>query len=107
MSDTSYAVIQLQGKQHKVSEGDQLVVDRLPDEVGKKLTITDVLFVSTGKKISIGTPLVAKTSVTLEVVDHKKGDKIRVSTYKSKSRYRRTYGHRQHLTELKVTKITG
>jgi large subunit ribosomal protein L21 len=107
MSDTSYAVIQLQGKQYKVSEGDQLVVDRLPDEAGNTLKITDVLLVSAGKKLSIGTPLVAKATVTLEVVDHKKGDKIRVATYKSKSRYRRTYGHRQHLTTLTVTKIAA
>lgn len=107
MSDAKYAVIQLQGKQHKVTEGEILVVDKLPEAAGQKIKVTDVLLLNDGKKVTIGTPLVEKAFVSLEVVDQQKGKKIRVATYKSKSRYRRVKGHRQHQTVLKVTKIAA
>lgn len=102
----SYAIIQLQGKQFKVSEGQTITTDKLADaEVGDKLTITDVLLVADEKSSQVGTPTVAGASVTLEVVEHKKGKKINVLKYKSKSKYRKLYGHRQHQSALKVVKI--
>lgn len=100
----TYAIIQLQGKQHRVSEGDVLDVDRLPGD-DKKVTITDVLLVNNNGKIQLGQPLVKGASVTLDVVEQLKGEKIRVFKYKSKSRYRRTRGHRQHLTRVSVSAI--
>lgn len=110
---STYAVIQLAGKQYKVSEGDTLTVNKLDTEAGQTLTVSDVLLVAddtqkgTGKKASVGTPLVKGASVTLEVVRQQKGEKIRVATYKAKSRVRKVRGHRQHETVLKVTKIAG
>lgn len=101
------AIIQLQGKQHLVTEGEVLEVDRMEDEAGKKIEITDVLMTIDGDKTAIGTPLVKGAVVTCEVVDHGKGDKIRVFKYKSKSKYRKTNGHRQYLTTLKVVKIAA
>lgn len=103
----SYAIIQLQGKQYRVSPGDTLVVDQLATEINKTLKVTDVLLVQDGKKISVGDPLVAGATVTFDVLEHAKGEKIRVATYKSKSRTRRVKGHRQRQTTLKVKSISA
>ena len=102
----SYAVIQLQGKQYKVQAGDELVVNKLDLEVGKTLEISDVLLMVDGKKVKLGQPFVKDAKVKLEVLEHGKGEKIRVAKYKAKSRYRKVKGHRQHLTKLKVLKLT-
>lgn len=101
------AIIKLQGKQYRVTEGIEFEVDRLETEAGQKLEITDVLMIMDGDKATVGTPLVKGASVTLDLIEHGKGDKIRVLRYKSKSRYRKTHGHRQYLTTVKVAKITA
>lgn len=100
-----YAIIQLQGKQYQVSVGDKLSVDRLDAEVGQQLEIKDVLLIVDGEQVAIGTPLVAGAVVKAKVLEHGRGEKIRVFKYKSKSRYRRTIGHRQDLTNLEITEI--
>lgn len=102
---SKYAIIQLQGKQYQVAEGETLVVDRLETEPGQKLTVTDVLLVADGNNVTVGSPLVKNANVTFTVTDHVKGDKIRVFKYKSKSRYRRTQGHRQAQSALEVVSI--
>jgi large subunit ribosomal protein L21 len=105
MSDT-YAVIALQGKQFLVRENEKLIVDSLPEkEEGDKITINDVLLVKTSKETLIGKPILANASVDLEIIKNQKADKIIVFKYKSKSRYRRKRGHRQHQTVLMVTSI--
>lgn len=104
---SQYAVIQLLGKQYKVTVGDTLVVDRVPEKAKQKFEVTDVLMVVDGEKITLGQPLVAKAKVTLSVQEHSKGEKIRVAKYKAKSRYRRVKGHRQALSTLKVEKISA
>ena len=105
---SKYAVIQLLGKQHKVSEGDTIVVDRVTTtEEGKTFDITDVLLVVDGKEVKIGQPIVAKAKVTFEVKEHNRADKIRVAKFKAKSKYRKVHGHRQHETALLVKKITA
>lgn len=103
----SYAIIQLAGKQYKVSPQDKLVVDRLETNPGEKITVTDVLFVGEGENAQIGTPLVKGAKVVLTVDSHSRAKKIRVAKYKSKSRYRRNYGHRQHQTTVIVESITA
>jgi large subunit ribosomal protein L21 len=100
-----YAVIQLAGKQYKVAEGDQLVVNRLTQEAGSEVKTSDVLLVVKDGKVEVGTPLVKGASVTLKVVSHDKGEKLRVTTYHAKSRYRRTRGHRQFETTLQVVSL--
>ena len=103
---SKYAVIQLQGKQYKVCEQDQFVVDQLSAKDGETLKVTDVLLVVDGEKRSIGTPLVKGATVIVSVGVRKQADKIRVFKYKSKSRYRRTIGHRQQQTVVTIGKIT-
>lgn len=99
-----YAIIQLAGKQFKVSEGETIIVEKELTE-DKTLKVTDVLMVSDGKDVTVGTPTVEGASVSLEITDKGKGPKISVRTYRSKSRYRRHLGHRQPQTALKVVKI--
>jgi large subunit ribosomal protein L21 len=99
-----YAVIKLSGKQYKVSVGDTFSVDRLDIEPGKKMNISDVLMVVDGEKVEIGTPLLNQV-VVIEALEQKKDKKIRVATYKAKSRSRKVKGHRQHKTVVKVISI--
>lgn len=101
----SYAVIQIAGKQYKVTEGETIVVNKIDANQGETITITDVLLVGDDKDVTIGTPIVAKAEVKAEVIAQGKGAKIRVFKYKSKSRYRRTTGHRQQESTLKIVKI--
>jgi len=101
-----YAVIQLQGKQFKVSEGDKFIVDRLETQEGKKFKVTDVLLVGDGKDHQIGTPTVKGATVEMKALTHQKGKKIRVVKFKAKSRYRKVKGHRQYETVVEVLKIS-
>ena len=99
-----YAVIKSGGKQYKVSEGDVIDVDRLPQENGK-VTFADVLLFVTDESVKIGKPIVTDEKVEATLLENFKGDKIRVSKYKSKVRYRKTIGFRASLSKLKIEKI--
>lgn len=100
-----YAVIQLQGKQYLVRPGQLLTVDLLPGKPGDKIEITDVLLKRDADNVSVGTPLVKSAKVVLKVVQSGKDTKLKVFKYKSKSRYRKTIGHRQSITNLEVVSI--
>jgi large subunit ribosomal protein L21 len=100
-----YAVIQLAGKQYKVTKGDTLTVNSLNLEDGKEFTVEDVLLAVDGDKIQVGAPLVSGAKVKLKAIITKKGDKLRVAKYKAKSRYRKVRGHRQLETTVEVVSI--
>lgn len=102
---SKYAIIQLQGKQYQVQEGDEFLVDQLDKEAGDKFEITDVLLVVNDTDRKIGQPLVEGAKVSCELVSNQRGEKIRVAKYKSKSRYRKVHGHRQYQSTVKVLKI--
>jgi large subunit ribosomal protein L21 len=101
-----YAVIQILGKQYKVSEGDTITLDRVPTEEKKNFDVNDVLMLVDDKNIKIGTPTVKGAKVTLKVLDNFRDAKIRVAKFKSKSRYRRVKGHRQLKSAIEVVKIS-
>ncbi|MDX1496448.1 MAG: 50S ribosomal protein L21 [Salinisphaeraceae bacterium] len=101
------AVIQTGGKQYRVSEGDVLRVEKLDAEAGATLELSEVLLVSDGDNIKVGAPYVDGGKVTAEVAAHGRGDKIRVIKFKRRKKYRRTQGHRQDYTELKITGISA
>ncbi len=104
---SKYAVIQLQGKQYQVSEQDVLTVDRLPQAEGETFQIEEVLLVVDGDKRQIGTPIVKGAKVSITITSHMQGDKLRVFKYKSKSKYRKTQGHRQQQSVVKIDKIAA
>lgn len=94
-----YAVIVTGGKQFKVSEGDELEVEKLDAQVGDKVEIQYILKVD-GEGMSTQTVV-----VTAEVLEHGKGDKIVVFKYKAKKNERRKNGHRQPFTRIRITSI--
>ena len=99
-----YAVVRAGGKQYRIEAGQTITVDRLDLEPGKTIDL-EVLALSDGERVQVGTPALEGVSVTAEVTAHRAGDKIDVLHYKSKVRHRKRMGHRQLLTELRVTKL--
>jgi large subunit ribosomal protein L21 len=99
----TYAVVRLGGKQYKVQEGDELLVDRLPIEPGETMTVAPLLVHVAGKTADASAPAGAK--VTAKVVDHELGEKIRVFTYKPKSTFKKTRGHRSRLSRIAIESI--
>ncbi len=106
-ASTPYAIIETGGKQYRVSVGDSLAVEKLPVEAGGDLTIDRVLLLGGDGAPRVGSPTVPGAAVTARVEDHYRGEKIVVFKYKAKKRYRRRMGHRQSLTRLTITGITG
>ena len=99
-----YAVIKTGGKQYKVSEGDLLKVEKLEGEVGDTIELNEVLMVG-GEEVKIGTPLLPSAKVTARIMEQAKDKKIRVFHSKRRKGYRKTYGHRQPITRLKIIGI--
>jgi large subunit ribosomal protein L21 len=104
-----YAVIELQGKQYRVQEGQKLVVDRFDQFKSdqEKLMVDKVLLIRDQDEVKVGQPFVEGAKVTLSLVNQQKGPKIQVRQYKAKSRYRRQLGHRQLQTVFEVSKISA
>lgn len=100
-----YAMIQLAGFQYRAEEGATLRVPQQKAQVGDKLEIEQVMLVKNNDESLIGTPYVDGAKVEAEVVSHTKGDKILIYKYKRRTKYRRTQGHRQDYTDIKINKI--
>lgn len=101
-----YAVIKTGGKQYKVSENDVLDVERLSSPA-KNIDFKDILLVVDESIVKVGKPFVNGATVKAEILGNKRGEKIRVSKYKSKVRYRRVTGHRQNLTKIQIKEIAN
>lgn len=100
-----FAVIKTGGKQYLVSENEELYVDRLKEKVNQEVAFeTLAVWESEKGKIELGTPTL-ESKVKGKVIEHLKGDKIRVAKFKAKVRYRRVKGFRPHLTKIKILKI--
>ena len=100
-----FAVIRTGGKQYKVASGDVIRVERLAGEKGDTLALGEVLMLGDDAGTEIGSPTVAGASVSAEVVDQVKADKVIIFKKKRRHNYRRKRGHRQMLTVLKITGI--
>jgi large subunit ribosomal protein L21 len=101
-----YAIVQSGSKQLRAEEGGLLDVDLLPKAAGDSIEL-EVLLLADGEKVQVGAPTVAGARVQAVVVEHFRGEKIRIFKYKPKERQRKRGGHRQHYTRLKVEKIVG
>ena len=102
-----YAVIAISGTQYKIEEGKTYTVDLVDAKVGDKLSTDQVLLLVDEKDTKIGTPTVKDAKVDYEIVNNYQGKKLDVFKYKSKSRYRKSWGFRPQLTDIKITKITA
>lgn len=100
-----YAIIRAGGKQYRVEKGDVLRLERLDGKVGSKITLDEVLLVGGGDDVQVGSPQVAGASVEGTVVEQDRGPKIRVFKYKKRKHYRRTRGHRQHVTAVRIDAV--
>lgn len=99
-----YAVVTTGGKQFKVVEGDILDVEKLEAEVGETVEF-DVLFLADEDQVVVDADALAKATVTAEVVEHFKGVKVMIFKFKKRKGYKRTQGHRQKLTRVRVTSV--
>ncbi|MCW5946762.1 MAG: 50S ribosomal protein L21 [Fimbriimonadales bacterium] len=102
-----YAVMKAGGQQLRVRQNETVTINRVAGDVGSKVTFDQVLMVGEGESAQIGSPLVAGAKVEAEIVAHKRGPKINAFNYKAKKNVRKRWGHRQELTELKITKISA
>ena len=98
-----YAIFQTGGKQYRVKVGDIVKIEKLAGDNGAKINFDTVLMVGD----VAGTPTVAGAVVSAEVLEQKRDDKVLVFKKKRRHNYRRTRGHRQHITVLKITEIKG
>ncbi len=99
-----YAIVRAGGRQEKVSVGDVLIIDKVAGEAGDSIDLTPLLVVD-GSAVTSDAAKLAKVRVTAEIVKPAKGPKITILKYKNKTGYRKRQGHRQHLTQIKVTAI--
>lgn len=100
-----FAVVRTGGKQYRVAKDDVILVEKLAGEAGETIVLDDVLSVGSGESQTIGTPSVAGASVAATVLDQTRGAKILVFKKHRRKKYRRTHGHRQRLTALRITEI--
>ncbi len=99
----TYAIVKTGGKQYRVEQGQTLLVERLPDDDGARVTLEPLLYVD-GETVLDGGEL-SKVKVEAKVLAHERGPKLRVVKFKPKRGYKRRNGHRQDLTRLEVTGI--
>jgi large subunit ribosomal protein L21 len=101
----TYAVVEVGGNQHRVSEGDFILTDRLEGKEGAKVALKPLMLRGT-KDVVLDAKGLEKVKVEATIRGHERGEKIRVFKFKPKRGYKKTQGHRQELTRLEVTKIT-
>lgn len=102
-----YAVIKTGGKQYRVAQNDVLTIEKVPGEAGAKIEFDQVLMVGSGAGVKVGTPTVAGAKVTGELVEQTRGPKLIAFKKRRRKNSRRKKGHRQDLSTVKITSITG
>ena len=102
-----YAVIKTGGKQYRVKNGDIIEVEKLTADAGSTISLSPVLMFNDDKSSKVGTPILEGAVVSAEVLEQTRGDKVIVFKKKRRKGYRRTIGHRQDFTLLKITDVAG
>ena len=100
-----YALVKTGGKQYRVSKDDTILVERIAAEEGAEVILNDIVMLGDGDKVTIGTPKVDGAAVSATVVRQTRGPKIIIFRRKRRKNHRRTQGHRQDLTLLKINDI--
>jgi large subunit ribosomal protein L21 len=102
-----YAIVESGGKQHRVAPGALVTLERIDGAAGTQVEMSKVLLVADGDQVRVGTPYVSGASVVSEIVRQDRGPKITVFKFKRRKGYRRTQGHRQARTTVRITEIRG
>lgn len=102
-----FAVIKTGGKQYRVAKDDVLTIERLEGDAGAKIEFSEVLMVGEGGNVKVGKPNVAGAKVTAELVEQTRGPKVIAFKKRRRKNSRRKRGHRQDLSMVRITNITG
>lgn len=100
-----YAIIKTGGKQYKVSKDSAIEVERLSFKLGENFSFEEVLLYVADGVVKVGKPKLTDVKVKATILEHARGDKLRISKFKAKSKYRRVTGHRQNLTKVRILDI--
>jgi large subunit ribosomal protein L21 len=103
--EAMYALVRTGGKQYRVAKDDTILVERIAADEGAEVILDDVVMLGDGDKVTIGTPRVEGAAVSATVVSQTRGPKIIIFRRKRRKNHRRTQGHRQDLTLLKINAI--
>ena len=101
-----YAIVEIAGQQFKVTQGQQIFVNRLHEEEGSKVSFDRVLLIENDGTTKVGVPTVAGANVKATIMQHCKGNKIIVFKKKRRKGYQKSNGHRQYLSQIKIESIT-
>ena len=102
-----YAVFQSGGKQHRVSEGQTVRLEKLDIATGETIEFDQVMMIANGEDVKIGVPFVDGSKVKAEIVAHGRGDKIKIVKFRRRKHSRKQQGHRQWFTDVKITGISA
>lgn len=102
-----YAVIKTGGKQYRVISGETLKIETIPGDVGSAIVLDKVLMVADGDKLSVGKPLLTGATVQATIVSHGRGDKVHIFKMRRRKHYRKSQGHRQNYTEIRIDGISA
>lgn len=101
-----YAVIRTGGKQYRVSAGEALKVEKLDAQSGAEIVLNDVLLVGEGDQVQVGAPLVTGATVKATVLSQGRGEKVKIFKMRRRKHYRKSQGHRQSYTEIRIDSIS-
>jgi len=102
-----YAVIKTGGKQYRVTPGEKLKIEQIPADIGSEIVLDQILMVSDGEAVTVGTPLVSGATVKATVVSHGRGDKVQIFKMRRRKHYQKHQGHRQNYTEIRIDGIAA
>jgi large subunit ribosomal protein L21 len=102
-----YAVIKTGGKQYRVAAGEKLKIEQIPADVGSEIVLDQVLMVSDGDNVMLGSPLVSGAAVKATVVAHGRGEKVKIFKMRRRKHYQKNQGHRQNYTEIHIDGISA
>ncbi|OIP16816.1 MAG: 50S ribosomal protein L21 [Betaproteobacteria bacterium CG2_30_59_46] len=102
-----YAVIKTGGKQYRVAPGEKLKIEQIPADIGSEIVLDQILMVSDGEAVTVGTPLVSGATVKATVVAHGRGDKVQIFKMRRRKHYQKHQGHRQNYTEIRIDGISA
>ncbi|MBE0651977.1 MAG: 50S ribosomal protein L21 [Bacteroidales bacterium] len=101
-----YAIVDIAGQQFKVEQGQEIFVHRLSEDEGASVKFDKVLLIDQDGKVNVGTPVVEGANVDVKVLEHVRGDKVKVFKKKRRKGYQKESGHRQDLSKVLIEKIT-
>ncbi len=102
-----YAVIKTGGKQYRVAVGEKIKIEQIPADIGSEYVLDQVLMVADGDQISMGTPFLSSASVKVTVIGHGRGEKVHIFKMRRRKHYRKSQGHRQNYTEIRIDGISA